>query len=181
MSDIKNTFANVASSIGKTSKKLVKTTKLNLAINSEESRLKTVYCDIGKKVHEIYSFGGKLGEFFDAKYAEILEAEAKIADLRNQLCAANGIKVCAKCGKNVDISSDFCPKCGSDRFNEFIYKPLSERAESEPDEERAEPESEPVTEPEKAAEAEPKKKLCPQCGCSNEFGDKFCMSCGRLI
>ena len=78
MDNFKETVASVSKTVFKTSKGLIKSTKLSIDLSSEESRLKSIYVDIGKKVHEIYTYGGSLGKFFDEKYGELKECENKI-------------------------------------------------------------------------------------------------------
>jgi len=112
MQDIKGTIFNITKSVTKTSGDLLKTTKLSMNLSSEETNLKNLYMEIGKKVHEIYQYGGSLGKFFDEKYLEIEASERKIADIREQISVIKGTRVCTKCGKTVDRSAEFCQKCG---------------------------------------------------------------------
>ncbi|MCL2350427.1 MAG: zinc ribbon domain-containing protein, partial [Defluviitaleaceae bacterium] len=112
MGDVKGNIGKVASAITKGSGTLIKTTKLTISLSNEEGKLKHIYTEIGKSVHEIYKHGGSLGALFDDKYKEILEAEAKIADLRTRLEIAKGVVICPKCGCTSKRGSSFCPKCG---------------------------------------------------------------------
>ncbi len=165
MDDIKKTILGFTKNVAKTSNELLKTTKLNLNISSEEENLKSLYLEIGKKVHEIYAYGGSLGKFFDEKYAEIQKVEQNIQALREQLSIAKGVKVCPKCGRNVESGAEFCPKCGASLAGGM---PAPEPAHVS----AAEPEPEPP---------KPAGKTCPSCGAQNESGAKFCLSCGRIL
>ena len=65
MNDLRGTLANITKNVTKTSGDFLRTTKLSMSLSTEETNLKNLYMDIGKKVHEIYQYGGSLGKFFD--------------------------------------------------------------------------------------------------------------------
>jgi rubrerythrin len=113
MDDIKNAILKISKTLTKTSGDLLKTTKLSVSLSNEEESLKNLYVEIGKKVHEIYLYGGSLGKFFDEKYRELEIQENKIKELRETLDMVKGVKSCPKCGKSVDKAAEFCPKCGN--------------------------------------------------------------------
>ncbi len=179
MSDIRNTIGGLVGTVAKTSKDLIKNTKLSLELNSAENELKSIYIEIGKKVHEIYAYGGTLGKYFDEKYVDIQSAEAKVADVKNRMYAAKGVKICGKCSKQVEAAAEFCPKCGNNKFNEFKYEPGSDenagKASAAENSVQAE-----ETRQERKPEAA-RGKICPLCGKENGVSDKFCLSCGRMI
>jgi ribosomal protein S27AE len=113
MGDLKDTLMKFTKGVTKTSGELLKSTKLSLALASEEDKLKQIYMEIGKKVHEIYQYGGSLGKFFDEKYLEIQQTEAGIQSLRDQMDTVKGVRTCPKCGASVERTAGFCPKCGT--------------------------------------------------------------------
>jgi ribosomal protein L37AE/L43A len=112
MSDIKNTLINLTRNMTKTSGEFIKTTKLSVSLSSEQETLKNIYINIGKKVHEIYMYGGSLGKFFDEQYREIAVVEQRIKDLKDRINEIKGTQECPKCGKIVERLAEFCPKCG---------------------------------------------------------------------
>jgi len=85
MQDIRGTLLNLTKNVTKTSGDLLKTTKLSMSLSAEETTLKNLHIEIGKKVHEIYQFGGTLGKFFDEKYLELEACERKMAELKEQI------------------------------------------------------------------------------------------------
>ena len=179
MDDVKKGVANVARSIAKGSGTLIKTTKLTLDLSSEESKLKTLYTEIGKKVHEIYSYGGSLGEFFDKSYQDILEHQRKIDDLREALDIAKGVKTCPKCGKTSPRVSVFCPKCGEGMTDvpektEVGAAPCRPHSDDVPAPAPAPPSHE-------SPQPNPKGRICNVCGKTNDPFDRFCLSCGRIL
>ena len=197
MSDLQSTLASIAKNVTKTSSDLLKSTKLSMSLSSEEANLKNLHYEIGRKVHEIYQYGGSLGEFFDAKYYEIEECERKIADLKEQIGVIKGTRECPKCGKKVERISEFCPKCGL----KLDVKAMEAGAHEIP---AAPPPPMPSHDPSQIPPAHahsvatpapiappppapipptppPLEKKCRICGSKNDFTTKFCLSCGRIL
>lgn len=112
MNDLRGTLTSFTRNVTKTSGDLFKTTKLSVSLSQEQESLRTVYLDIGKKVHEIYMYGGTLGKFFDEKYHEIVACEQRINELKDKINQIKGTRECPNCGKTVEKTSEFCPKCG---------------------------------------------------------------------
>jgi len=190
MDDFKKGVANVTRSIAKSSSSLLKTTKLTMDLSAEEGKLKALYHDIGKKVHEIYSYGGTLGEYFDKRYQDILEHQRKIDDLREALDIAKGVKTCPKCGKTSPRTSVFCPKCGEGMADvpEITADTVGAASGGPPSDltdtpyvgaSCARPHPEPYTPP--PSQIPPAGKLCNVCGNTNDPTDRFCLSCGRIL
>ncbi|MDR2903745.1 MAG: zinc-ribbon domain-containing protein [Clostridiales bacterium] len=169
MDDLKSTFVNITKAITKTSGDLLKTTKLSMNIANEESALKNIYIDIGKKVHEIYAYGGTLGAFFDEKYQELTETELKIKELKEQLDMAKGTKTCVHCGRSAPHTAEFCPKCG---------KPMSADAPVTDYRAYDAPAQNALDPPPSAA---PKGRTCTVCSHVNADDVKFCEECGRML
>ncbi|MCL2217613.1 MAG: zinc ribbon domain-containing protein [Defluviitaleaceae bacterium] len=206
MSDFQSTVVNIARNVTKASGDLLKSTKLNMSLSSEEANLKSLYMEIGRKVHEIYSYGGSLGEYFDGKYMEIVECERKISDIKEQIGKIKGIRECPKCGKKVERVSEFCPKCGLKlgvaeaeipaaapvtspvepaEFFDAQRMPHSHDATSAPPVPPAPvppgPSPWESTPPPAPAPLPLPEKICRICGSKNETTTKFCLSCGRIL
>jgi len=192
MQDIRGTLFNITKSVTKTSGDLFKTTKLSMNLSTEENNLKSLYFEIGKKVHEIYQYGGSLGKFFDEKYLEIEATERKIADIKEQISVIKGTRICAKCGKTVDRSAEFCQKCGIrvelshaaieehpvTQQPSAIEQEFTPPAETTPTLGTAPPFPEPAA---VSAPPEPMLRNCRVCNTENEATAKFCLSCGRIL
>ncbi|MDR1665268.1 MAG: zinc-ribbon domain-containing protein [Clostridiales bacterium] len=213
MSDIKDTLLNITRSVTKTSGDLFKTTKLSVSLANEQEVLKNIYTGIGKKVHEIYLYGGSLGKFFDEQYKNIVACEQRIDDIKEKINTIKGTRDCPKCGKSVERVAEFCPKCGA-RVDglplgagtrppappEADYHmpavpafepppPYAEAGESPsdyaPGAETSEPPPTfdhpaadiPVPPPAPAAVS----RKCPVCGTENSAGERYCLSCGRIL
>jgi len=190
MSDIRGTISSFTKSVTKTSGDLFKTTRLSMSVSSEQNALKNLYTEIGKKVHEIYQYGGSLGKYFDEKYLEIEACERKINELKEQISQIKGVRECPKCGKTADRAAEFCPKCGV-RLNassaEHTLQPPHEQ-DTKPDPIPSPPkEAESITtapisiHTQPAKEPDPKTRHCRVCGMENDISTKFCLSCGRIV
>lgn len=156
MNDIRGTLMSITRNVTKSSGDLLKATKLTVSLANEQELLKGIYLDIGKKVHEIYMFGGTLGKFFDEKYKEIEASEQKINDLKEKISVIKGTRECPKCGKNIEKTSEFCSKCGFrlEGSAAAAFVPASERVPVS--EMSATPSDIPVP-----TKDEPREKVCP--------------------
>ena len=178
MSELKETVFKITNSITKTSGEIFKSAKLTINLASEEDKLKSIYTEIGKKVHEIYIYGGTLGAAFDDKI-ELAEAQQKkINDLKNRIDAVKGTKTCAACGKTTEKNAEFCPKCGH-RSGEPVVKSEKAALKTQPANE-PDASDEPVLQDVRPMSA-PAGKACPICGKINEDGVRFCYHCGRVL
>lgn len=181
MDEVKKGIFGVTKAITKGGGTFIKTTKLTLNLSSEEGKLNALYTEIGKKVHEIYSYGGSIGEFFDAKYQEILEQQNKINDIKTALDLAKGVRTCPKCGKGSPRTSVFCPKCG-ENMGEAVdaEAQTAEPAFASHVEKNAPTHNGPKKE-EFVKEENKRVKNCSICGSTNDEADRFCLSCGRIL
>jgi len=189
MSNIKDSLLKFTRGVSKTSGELVKNTKLSFALSSEEEKLRQVYLDIGKKVHEIYQYGGTLGKFFDEKYSEIQQIESAITELRNQIDTIKGVKSCPECGDGIQRGASFCPKCGyqvhdSKSSRKEKKQPIHE--DSTPTIEQAIGEQavveQPIPEQQFEEQASIKNSVsCRHCQSDNEPNSRFCLTCGRML
>ncbi|MCL2500090.1 MAG: zinc ribbon domain-containing protein [Defluviitaleaceae bacterium] len=172
MAEIRETLVNLTKNASKTTGDLIKTAKLNISLTSEQTTIKNLYTEIGKKVHEIYQYGGTLGKFFDEKYLELEAAERKIAEIKEQIAAIKGIRECPKCGKSVERNSEFCPKCGIrlEAGGATAQTPPMPAPSADADTPSALFTNAPLT-----------KRECRVCGASNDANTKFCLSCGRIV
>jgi len=175
MSELKETVVKITNSITKTSGEIFKNAKLSINLASEEEKLKSIYNEIGKKVHEIYIYGGSLGTAFDDKIKLAEAQQEKINDLRNRIDAVKGTKTCVSCGKTMEKNAEFCPKCGHHSGEPVVRNKTAEEYVQFPDE----PVVTDVQNP--PAAPGPGVKVCPICGRQNEDGVRFCYHCGRVL
>ena len=146
---------------------LLKSAKTTVKLANEEERLKNIYIEIGKKVHEIYCYGGTLGRYFDDKYMEILDCENRIKSHKIEMENIRGVKLCPKCNKSNPATAMFCAKCGGSLSGQ---RPLIDgKSEDKTAELIAD-----VAKP-------PAPDICQNCGHRVSPADTHCLSCGRKI
>lgn len=140
MKDVKVILSKLGKNITQVSSDIVKNTKLSIKLSTEEDKLNKIYIEIGKKVHEIHSYGGSVGEFFDKKYKEVLSIEKSISDIKQKIEENKANRenanstfsnnpqnnpqsnpqnaeeqlflICSSCNEKNDINANFCIKCG---------------------------------------------------------------------
>jgi len=196
MSEITSKLANMTKSASKVTGDLFKTTKLNLSLSAEQAALNKLYTEIGKQVHEIYRYGGTLGELFDKYYSDIQAHEAKMEDIKMQIAVIRGVRECPHCNKPVERTSDFCSKCGMSLIPigaphddtpppeaatyETPTLPQAHSSQYQPP-----PQPAPVAIPPPSVPTSPAPvaatRTCRICGAANEPTTKFCLSCGRIV
>jgi len=178
MSDLKEGFGKAAKAVVKGSGAVIKSASLNIKLSGAESDLKGIYTDIGRAVHEIYKHGGSLGSLFDEKYEKILETEAKIAELKVKLEIAKGTVTCGRCAATSKRGSAFCPKCGEGLDGGEPAPPPrdSETSVGIVGQTHSDDVAIPNTPP-----PAPVGRVCNVCGTNNDVGDRFCLSCGRIM
>lgn len=107
------TLTETAKTVSKKSEELVEQTKLNLAIGSEEDKIKKLCEELGSEIYKEYKNGKSFGVQFDERCNLIKQSELNIEDLRNKVQGLKGTKTCKSCGQSIDQDLSFCPKCGA--------------------------------------------------------------------
>ncbi|NLK20629.1 MAG: zinc ribbon domain-containing protein [Epulopiscium sp.] len=173
--DWRNKLAQALKTVKDGTGELYQTTKVNVDLGKEQEVLKKIYYEIGKKVHEIYQYGGSLGKFFDEKYTEIKEVEEKIEELQKKMEELRKSRICIECGKEVEKGAKFCPKCGApmnDSAKEEAMAKIVKKEESQDTLSQIK---------NKVQSQKVEIKRCPTCRAENQMEDKFCLSCGRAL
>ncbi len=172
--------------IGKKTKNLADSAKINVALAEEEKRLNNLYYQVGKlyvSLHPTdyqYEFGGVM--------AQIAEVEGKLAEYRQQLQQLKGVSPCPRCSAEVPRNSAFCPNCGNEmpriengvelekcvscgnhvakglRFCTYCGKPMATQV---------------VAPPVPVQEEAP--SFCSNCGKEVSADSAFCSECGTKV
>lgn len=120
-------FNSTGKEIGKKAKDVISTVKLEGEITGQETKIRDAFLKIGEQYFEAFK------DDPDSPYAKIIaevtEAKAKIADLRNQINDLKGLVKCPVCGEAVSADQAFCPKCGAKLPEKAVEEKVEEAVE----------------------------------------------------
>lgn len=131
LADIGKKITETAKTVSKKSEDIVEITKLNLAVGSEEDKIKRAFYEIGSDLYKHFQEGTEFGEFFNSKCLEIREMEDNLAKLKEKILKLKGSKECKECKAVVDIEVNFCPNCGAKVAEPVEETVVEEAAEEE--------------------------------------------------
>lgn len=97
----------------KKSGELVETTKINMAIGTEEDKIQKMYAEIGKLVYSKYTSNMDVGQDAAALCESIKACEETIKGLKEKIMEIKKTKLCVNCGAELDRTVLFCSKCGA--------------------------------------------------------------------
>ena len=107
-----NKLINVTRAAVKASSEFLEVTKINMAIKSEEDKIKGIMYDIGKGIYESYLSGKPVENELALKCSDISEIENNIAIMKQKILEIKNAVKCEACSAEIDNSVVFCPKCG---------------------------------------------------------------------
>lgn len=159
--DLTKKMSEVAKSAAKKSEDLVETTKLKMAINSEEDKIKAAYTEIGKIIYKKYSSGENVDEDVLSSCQQIKSMEDTIVTLSEKITQI----------KNSSVQA---------HESHDTHAPEHVQPQLEP---HAAPSYIPSTEPSDSQEqvAKPVSPVCSACGTTASPDNKFCPSCGNRL
>lgn len=112
LNDIGKKITATAKTVTRKSEDIVEITKLNLAIGSEEDKIKRMLYEIGSELYRSYTNGKALGDFYDSRCDEVKQIEENIKTLKERILLLKGNKICKSCDSVVDLEVNYCPNCG---------------------------------------------------------------------
>ncbi len=90
--------------------------KIKGKINNLKERKHTIYTEIGEIVFNDIKDGKDVArEDITPKCDEISKINDEISKLEVELLSYKKIKVCANCGRELEIEDKFCPACGKEQ------------------------------------------------------------------
>lgn len=200
--------AEISSSLQESMNKSQKESKCKKTMTENKNRIEKIYSEIGVKVYEKREFNEELITFINEKVEELDKLNKENEELRREILILNNKKICPNCGKEVEISTTFCPNCGAeqekieveafvpkgkrkcsgcgeiiDDKNEFCPKcgAKKETIQEAPKSEEKTVEVKEETKTEVKEEVKPAKKTCPGCGEEIADDDAFCANCGYKL
>ena len=154
--DLGKTISSAAENVGKKTEAFLEMQKIRAQIHSAQRSVEKSYKDLGELIYQRYD----AGEGVDCEVAVICEDISQlmmsIVELKSELAAKRGRKICPVCQAEVEEASVYCMKCGSkmedaaaddDDIDEDIF-------EDEVTEENAEEAAEEINEEETKEEEE---------------------------
>lgn len=106
--------------------------KLKGKISEQKEKIEKMYKEIGEIVYNEVKDGKDVSrDTIIPKCDEISKAKDQISKLETEILAVKKIKKCANCGAELDISAEFCSKCGKEQ-------PKTEKVEIKEDAPKAE-------------------------------------------
>ena len=112
LNDIGKRITETAKTVTRKSEDIVEITKLNLAIGSEEDKIKRMFYEIGSELYRSYTNGKSYGEIYDNKCNEVKRIDENIKALKARLLLLKGNRACQACNSVVNLEVNYCPNCG---------------------------------------------------------------------
>jgi RNA polymerase subunit RPABC4/transcription elongation factor Spt4 len=117
LNNLKQRVSDTAKYAAKKSNKVVEITKLNIAISSEEDKIKKVFYDLGKLAYQSFLEEKNAEETFLKKYEQIQVYEKNIEDMKSKINQLKQIKICVSCKGELEEDMNFCFVCGCKQEN----------------------------------------------------------------
>ena len=112
--DLGKSITKVSQRMADKTGKAIASTKINAVLATEEKALDEAFYLAGTGIYAQYLNGTYTP---DEKMAKVLETitgqREKIAELRQELADAKGMRGCEKCGELIETDVRFCPYCGA--------------------------------------------------------------------
>lgn len=121
MSILENFRDKVTDAVGtarKASSEFIEVSKINIAVKSEEERIKDIKLEMGELVYESFLQGRPVDSELVFKCEEIGGCEKNIEVLKEKILEVKSLVKCLECSSTVDKYTIYCPKCGSRIWNE---------------------------------------------------------------
>jgi rRNA maturation endonuclease Nob1 len=157
LSKLAKSVGDNASNVAKKSADMIELTKLNLAIQAEEDKIKLAHNEIGAIIFAKFNSGEAVDPDIIQYCNSIIEVQNQISAVQLKISKLKNTRICEKCGHEIILSSVFCPKCG----------------EKQPIEESV---PEPVI-----VVQETKEKICSTCNTKIEDESTYCPGCGKSV
>lgn len=146
-SNVKQGATNLGSQVKQGATNLSGSISLNGKIDIAKKDLKQTFADLGEKFYQ--EKGKEVPEEYKAYFERIEQIKKVIADAQQELRNLNGIRICPRCGADVERDCVFCTNCGNKMEEPVPNKPM------------------------------PGKILCRSCGREIAKESKFCNFCGQ--
>ncbi len=103
----------VADVVAKKTEQTVEVTKIKNQIRTMEKNNERDLLDMGKMIYESFKKGEEVCDCFKELCEAIVEREAAIEELNEEVAELKGKGVCPECKTYIDTDAAFCSKCGA--------------------------------------------------------------------
>ena len=121
--DLFRSASDVADKVVKKTTDITSTAKVNINIKAAESKLNSVYEEIG---YLFYTAERNGVDNTEAIAAQVLKADGiivEIDNLKKEYARLRKMRLCDKCGSEIDTDCLFCPVCGQKQEPVFTAEP----------------------------------------------------------
>jgi rubrerythrin len=111
--EIKRSATGVADRAVKKTGDVTNLVKLKVSIKSAESKLSSVYEEIGRLFYTAERSGEDCTSDIAAYIMKADKLKADIAAFNKQIAKLRNVRICDSCGNEIDKNVNFCPVCGA--------------------------------------------------------------------
>ena len=133
LEDIKRTAADVADKVAKKTNDLTSIAKVTMSIKSSESKLSSIYEEIGFLFYTAERNGVDFTEEIASEIIKADELNAEIDVLKKKSAMLRNVVVCPECGNEISNDACYCSFCGAEQADteEECDAPSEETEETE--------------------------------------------------
>lgn len=106
--DLSDTLFSAGKTVSEKARNTADVARTQYEIKETELKIRDLYVEFGKKYYKEHK-----DEDTD-EFNELKAAKSKLDDLKQEVNAYRGTRVCPKCGAVVSKNAQFCSKCGAD-------------------------------------------------------------------
>lgn len=131
--DLGKTISNAAENVSKKTEAFLEIQKIRAQIHSAQRAVEKGYKDLGELIYQRYD----AGEGVDCEVAVICEDISQLmmsmSEMKSELAAKRGRKICPVCGAEVESAAVYCMKCGS-KIEDVVVDDDDDEIGEDPDE-----------------------------------------------
>jgi len=132
LSKFAKSVSSNASNMVKKSGEMIELTRLNIAIQAEEDKIKLAQNEIGANIFAKFNKGETVDSDIIEYCNSIIQVQNEIEEIQLKITKLKNMHICEKCGQEVGLNTGFCPKCGEKRAaEESVPKPDIEYQKTE--------------------------------------------------
>lgn len=111
--EIKRSATGVADRAAKKTSEVTNIVKLKIAVKTAESKLSSVYEEIGRLFYTAERSGEDCTSDIAAYIMKADKLKADIASYNGKIARMRNVRTCENCGASISMSSNFCSVCGA--------------------------------------------------------------------